>query len=80
MWTGKEVGYKSTLAEIQQAKANDPAFQNMTANERKEAIDQLIAYREGKASNARVTNRGAARDVFVVMNMIEKEVRATRFA
>jgi hypothetical protein len=52
----------------------------MTANEHKEAVNQLIAYQEGKASNARVTNRGTARDVFMVMNMIEKEVLATRFA
>lgn len=55
-------------------KDNDPSFQNLTKEERKEALDELVLHREEKTSNARVTNKGAARDVFLVMNMVEKEV------
>jgi hypothetical protein len=72
--TGKDVGDRASLAEIQQAKDNDPSFQNLTKEERKEALDELVLHREEKTTNARVTNKGAARDVFLVMNMVEKEV------
>jgi hypothetical protein len=73
--TGRDVGNRATLAEIQQAKENDPAYQNMSEQDHKEAIDGLIAYRVGKKSNAHVTSQGAARDVFVTMERIEAEVR-----
>jgi hypothetical protein len=73
--TGKEVGNRATLAEIQQAKEDDPLYHSMGEKERKDAIDDLIAYRRGKSSNARVTNKGAARDVFLTMERIESEVR-----
>jgi hypothetical protein len=72
---GREVGERATLAEIREAKENDPLYQDMTKAERKEAIDGLLAYREGKNTNARVTNKGAARDVYLTMERIEADVR-----
>ena len=72
--TDREIGNKANLAEIQQAKEDDPSFQNLTKEERKEAIDQLILYQQEKTLNPQATNKGAARNVFLVMNMIEKEV------
>jgi hypothetical protein len=72
--TGREVGERATLAEIREAKDNDPLYQSMAEDECKEAIDGLLAYRKGKKSNARVTNRGAARDVYLTMERIESEV------
>jgi hypothetical protein len=63
-----------TLAEIQQAKDDDPLYQDLGEEETKEAIDKLIVYRQEKKSNSRVTNKGAARDVFVTMEKIEREV------
>jgi hypothetical protein len=71
---GREVGDKATLSVIQQAKDDDPFYQNMDAEDKKKAIDELMAYRAGKSSNTRATNKGAACDVFVTMDRIEKEV------
>jgi len=53
---------------------NDPLYWDLGEHERKEAIDELIVYRQGKSSNARVTNKGAARDVYLTMERIETEV------
>ena len=61
--------------EIRQAKNDDPRYQNIGTEERKNAVDELIAFRQGKSISARVTNKGAARDVFVTMERIEGEVR-----
>jgi hypothetical protein len=41
----------------------------------KEAVDDLLVYREGKSSNARVSNKGAARDIFLTVERLEREVR-----
>lgn len=73
--SGKEVGDRATLAEIQHAKASDPLYQNMPEAEQKAAVDLLIANRAGKNSKARATNKGAARDVFATMERLEVEVR-----
>lgn len=75
MCAGRYVGDRATLAEIRQAKDNDPTYQNMSSQDRKEAVDDLIAYRTVKGLSARVTNKGAARDVYVTMERIEAEVR-----
>ena len=72
--TGQDVGNKATLAEIQQAKEDDPAYQNMSSQDRKEAVDELIMHRTAKCSNACVTSKGAARDIFATMERIEEEV------
>jgi hypothetical protein len=72
---GREVGERATLAEIREAKENDPLYRDMTKTECKEVIDGLLAYREGKNSSARVTNKGAARDVYLTMERIEADVR-----
>ena len=45
---GRELGERATLAEIREAKENNPLYQNITKAERKEAIDGLLAYREDK--------------------------------
>lgn len=74
LFTGKDVGDRAALAEIQQAKAEDPSFHNLTKDERKEALNDLLLYRSEKTSNACASNKGAARDVFLVMNMVKKEV------
>jgi hypothetical protein len=46
----------------------------MAEDECKEAINGLLTYRKGKNSNARVTNRGAAHNVYLTMERIESEV------
>jgi hypothetical protein len=73
--TGKAVGDRATLSKIQQAKNNDTFYQDMDPDKCKEAIDELLAFREGKRSNPRVTNKGAACDVFTSMEKLESEVR-----
>ena len=75
MCAGRDIGDKATLAEIQQAKEDDPAYRSMSSQDHKEAIDNLITYRAAKSSSARVTAKGAARDVFATMERVEAEVR-----
>jgi hypothetical protein len=41
LYTSRGVGDRATLAEIQQAKNDDPLYQDMDADECKEAIDEL---------------------------------------
>jgi hypothetical protein len=72
---GRDVGDRATLVEIQRAKADDPAYQNMSSQDLKEAVDDLVMYRTGKSLNTRVTSKGAARDVCTTMEKIEAEVR-----
>jgi hypothetical protein len=73
--TGREVGDRASLVEIQKAKEDDPLYHELSKEEAKGAIYTLLTYLEGKNSNARVTNKGAARDVLVTIEKIEKEVR-----
>jgi hypothetical protein len=72
---GKEVGDRATLDKIRLAKESDPLYQNMMEDDKKEAIDLLLAHRQGKSLKARVTSKGAARDIFATMEKIEIEVR-----
>jgi hypothetical protein len=74
MYAGRDVGDRATLAEIQQAKENDPTYQNMSSQDHKEAVNNLIMHCTAKSSNARVTNKGAARDIFATMERVEAEV------
>ena len=55
-YTGKEVGNRAKLAEIQQAKDRDPAFQNLTEEERNTAMNQLLLYQQEKGTSTHVTN------------------------
>ena len=41
---GKEVGDMATLDEIRLAKESDPLYQNMMEDDKKEAIDLLLAH------------------------------------
>ena len=74
LYTDRDAGNKATLAKIREAVDNDPAYRDMEEEDRKEAIDGLIAFRAAKRSNPRVTNKGAARDVFLTMERVEQEV------
>jgi len=40
----RETGDRASLAEIRQAMGDDPLYQNISEPERKEAIDELVAY------------------------------------
>ena len=71
---GKDVGDRATLKDIQRAKESDPLYENMSEEDKKEVIDALIAYQEGKNLNARATSKGAVRDVFATMEKIKVEV------
>ena len=73
--SGREVGDRVTVAEIWQAKDKDFVYQNMGEAEHKEAVDQVIAYWQGKSHNAHITSKGAACDIFATMERVEKEVK-----
>ena len=72
--TGRKVDNWASLSEIQKAKEDDPAYQNLGKEACKEAINDLVVYLERQKSHAHVMNKGAACDVLVTMKRLEHEV------
>ncbi|KAG1738700.1 hypothetical protein EDD22DRAFT_787178 [Suillus occidentalis] len=71
-------GQKYTMAEVQKMVAEDPNMHNLTREEKKEFIKQLMDHRELQTSGVRASNVAAARDVVSVMDGVSKELHALR--
>ncbi|KAG1855300.1 hypothetical protein F4604DRAFT_1932362 [Suillus subluteus] len=66
-------GQKYTMAEVQKMVAEDPNMHNLTHEEKKEFIKQLMDHRELQTSGVRASNVVAAWDVVSVMDGVSKE-------
>jgi hypothetical protein len=62
------------MAEVQKMVTEDPNMHNLTREEKKEFIKQLMDHRELQTSGVRASNVAAARDVVSVMDGVSKEV------
>ncbi|KAG2742986.1 hypothetical protein P692DRAFT_20643627, partial [Suillus brevipes Sb2] len=71
-------GQKYTMAEVQKMVAEDPNMHNLTREEKKEFIKQLMDHRKLQTSGVQASNVAAARDVVSVMDGVSKELHALR--
>ena len=63
-------GDKLLLEELQEMAKDDPDFQALSKEKRKELIDELEEYRKLKKTGMRVNNRAAAQDVRLTLKRL----------
>jgi len=75
------VGERKSLAELKQMVQDDPELQpeNLSEERKQELINDLIEARAEKQTNARGSNRAAARDVQATVDRVTSEVRIHTF-
>jgi phosphoenolpyruvate carboxylase len=67
-------GSRKTLKEIKEAAGSDPVYQAMSKEAKNEALAELQAHRNLKATGARASNASAAKDVVSTMAIQGREV------
>jgi hypothetical protein len=67
-------GQKYTMADVQKMVAEDPDMHNLTCEQKKEFIKQLMDHHELQTSGVQASNVAAARDAVAVMDGVSKEV------
>lgn len=68
------------MAEIQKMVTDDPNMRNLSREQKKDFIKQLMDYREMQTSGVRASNVAAARDAVAVMDGVSKEVSMKIFS
>ncbi|KAG2100524.1 hypothetical protein BD769DRAFT_1393946 [Suillus cothurnatus] len=66
-------GQKYTMADVQKMVAEDPDMHNLTCEQKKEFIKQLMDHHELQTSGVQASNVAAARDAVAVMDGVSKE-------
>ena len=76
------MGERKSLAELKQMAQDDPELQPKSLSEecKQELINDLAKAREEKQTNARGSNRAAARDVQATIDRVTGEVSLHTFA
>jgi hypothetical protein len=67
-------GQKYTMADVQKMVTEDPNMHNLTCEQKKEFIKQLMDHRELQTSGIPASNVAAAQDAVTVMDGVSKEV------
>jgi hypothetical protein len=68
------MGERKSLAELKQLAQVDPELQNLSKKRKQELINDLIEARANKKTNARGSNKAAARDVQSTIDRVTDEV------
>jgi hypothetical protein len=68
------LGERKSLAELKQMAQDDPELQNLSKERKQQLIDDLVEARADKKSNARGSNKSAARDVQSTIDRVTDEV------
>jgi hypothetical protein len=75
------LGERKSLAELKKMAQDDPELQpeNLSKERKQELIDDLVEARADKKTNARGSNRAAARDVQATIDRVTDEVSLHTF-